>query len=207
MSRRPLAAANFMKPPENADTARIFAPWAGLAPAFRTSAAACPSGKLICCSTTRERRSGTEKRSPKSPPRPAIASTHQKSNSCQTPRNMSAGSVQKITPEAMEQPADAPVATMLFSRMPPPPRTRSTAIETTAAGIAEAMVTPAKSPQIHVGGSEDYRERNGENDGASGQLRCRAALCLHDFPLRPRSAGQYVAQCAPRPEPSEIAGQ
>ena len=40
-----------------------------------------------------------------------------------------------------------PVETMLFSRMPPPPSARSTAMDTTAAGIAEAIVVPAKSPR------------------------------------------------------------
>ena len=59
---------------------------------------------------------------------------------------MSAGRV-KITPEAMEAPAEAPVETILFSSMPPPPSTRSTAIDTTAAGMAEAIVTPAKRPR------------------------------------------------------------
>jgi len=58
----------------------------------------------------------------------------------------SAGTV-KITPAAIEDPADAPVCTMLFSRMCPPPSTRSTAIDTTAAGIAVAIVSPAKSPR------------------------------------------------------------
>ena len=53
----------------------------------------------------------------------------------------------KITPEAIEEPAEAPVCTMLFSRMPAPPSAPSTAIETTAAGIAEAMVMPAKRPR------------------------------------------------------------
>ena len=53
----------------------------------------------------------------------------------------------KITPEAIDEPADAPVCTMLFSRMVLPPSTRSTAIETTAAGMADAMVSPAKSPR------------------------------------------------------------
>ena len=59
---------------------------------------------------------------------------------------MSAGSV-KMTPEAIDAPADAPVETMLFSRMPPPPKARSTAIDTTAAGIADAIVVPANSPR------------------------------------------------------------
>ena len=53
----------------------------------------------------------------------------------------------KITPEAIEEPAEAPVCTMLFSRMPPPPKSRSTAMETTAAGIADAIVMPANKPR------------------------------------------------------------
>ena len=46
-----------------------------------------------------------------------------------------------------EAAAEAPVCTMLFSRMWPPPKACSTAMETTAAGIAEAMVSPANSPR------------------------------------------------------------
>jgi hypothetical protein len=53
----------------------------------------------------------------------------------------------KITPEAIDVPADAPVWTMLFSRMPPPPSARRTAIETTAAGMADAIVMPANNPR------------------------------------------------------------
>ena len=75
-----------------------------------------------------------------------MANTHQYWKVCQAPRKISAGSV-KITPEAIEVPAEAPVETMLFSRMPLFPSTRSTAMETTAAGMAEAMVRPAKSPR------------------------------------------------------------
>src|SRR6185312_1062044 len=52
----------------------------------------------------------------------------------------------KMSPEAMEQPAEAPVDTMLFSRMPPRPSAPRMPIETTAAGMAEAMVRPAKRP-------------------------------------------------------------
>ena len=52
-----------------------------------------------------------------------------------------------MTPEAIDEPADAPVCTMLFSRMPPPPSARRIAIDNTAAGIAEAIVIPAKSPR------------------------------------------------------------
>ena len=47
----------------------------------------------------------------------------------------------------IEAAAEAPVATMLFSRIVPPPSRRNTPIDTTAAGIAEAMVRPAKRPR------------------------------------------------------------
>lgn len=53
----------------------------------------------------------------------------------------------KITPAAIEEPAEAPVCTMLFSRIVPPPSRRSTPIETTAAGIAVAIVKPANRPR------------------------------------------------------------
>ena len=59
---------------------------------------------------------------------------------------ISAGIV-NMTPVAMDEPADAPVETMLFSRMCPPPNNFRMAIETTAAGIAEAMVRPANKPR------------------------------------------------------------
>ena len=52
----------------------------------------------------------------------------------------------KIVPAAMEA-AEAPVATMLFSRMLERPSRRSTPIETTAAGIAVATVSPANKPE------------------------------------------------------------
>jgi hypothetical protein len=93
-----------------------------------------------------ERRSGTENSTPSSPPRPAIASTHVYRKSTQYPSRINAGIV-NITPVAIEVPAEAPVATMLFSRICPPPSIFSTAIETTAAGIAEAMVIPANRPR------------------------------------------------------------
>ena len=57
-----------------------------------------------------------------------------------------AGTV-KITPEVTEPPAEPPVCTMLFSRMPPPPSARSTAMDTTADGMADAIVMPANSPR------------------------------------------------------------
>ncbi len=75
-----------------------------------------------------------------------MATTHRKSKSSQKPRITSAGIV-KITPDASEAPAEPPVCTMLFSRIPPPPSIRSTAIETTAAGMADAIVMPAKRPR------------------------------------------------------------
>src|SRR5215467_7998688 len=59
---------------------------------------------------------------------------------------ISAGIV-KITPAAIDDPAEAPVCTMLFSRIVPPPSRRNTPIDTTAAGIAVAMVRPANKPR------------------------------------------------------------
>jgi hypothetical protein len=53
----------------------------------------------------------------------------------------------KITPAAIDEPAEAPVCTMLFSRIVPPPSRRSTPIETTAAGMAVATVRPANRPR------------------------------------------------------------
>src|SRR5271165_2442123 len=58
---------------------------------------------------------------------------------------MSAGSV-KMAPEAIDDPAEAPVATMLFSRMLVLPNSGRRAIEMTAAGIAVATVRPANKP-------------------------------------------------------------
>ena len=75
MSRRPLPAASFARPPPSADRPRIFTPCAGFSPAFSTSAAALPSGNASFWSTISARRSGTEKNTPRMPPRPAIAST------------------------------------------------------------------------------------------------------------------------------------
>jgi len=58
---------------------------------------------------------------------------------------MSAGRV-KIAPAEMEVPAEAPVATILFSRIFVRPNSGRTAIEITAAGIAVATVMPANKP-------------------------------------------------------------
>ena len=58
----------------------------------------------------------------------------------------SAGIVE-IMPAAIDEAAEAPVATMLFSRMLERPIRRSTPIETTAAGIAVATVRPANKPR------------------------------------------------------------
>ena len=58
---------------------------------------------------------------------------------------MSAGRV-KIAPAEIDVPAEAPVATMLFSRMLERPNSGNTAMEMTAAGIAVATVMPANSP-------------------------------------------------------------
>src|SRR5271168_770509 len=58
---------------------------------------------------------------------------------------MSAGRV-KIAPEAIDEPAEAPVATMLFSRMLVLPNSGNRAIEMTAAGMAVATVSPTNKP-------------------------------------------------------------
>src|ERR1700728_1534888 len=60
---------------------------------------------------------------------------------------MTSAGIVKMTPDASDVPADPPVCTMLFSRMPPPPSAFRTAIATTADGIAEAMVNPANRPR------------------------------------------------------------
>ncbi len=121
-------------------------PCDGFSPVRSTSAAALPSGNVSCWSTMSERRNGTENNTPSTPPRPDIASTHQKLKSFQNPRMTSAGIV-KITPDARDVPAEPPVCTMLFSRMPPPPSAFSTAMDTTADGIADAIVIPANNPR------------------------------------------------------------
>jgi hypothetical protein len=59
---------------------------------------------------------------------------------------ISAGIV-KITPAAIDSPAEAAVWTMLFSRMFEFLKNLSTAIEITAAGIEAETVSPAKSPR------------------------------------------------------------
>src|ERR1700730_8367125 len=58
---------------------------------------------------------------------------------------MSAGRV-KIAPEAIDEPAEAPVATMLFSRMLVLPNSGNRAMEITAAGIGVATVSPTNKP-------------------------------------------------------------
>src|SRR5215471_17087339 len=60
---------------------------------------------------------------------------------------MTSAGIVKITPAAIEAAADAPVWTMLFSRMCPPPKSFNTAIDTTAAGIEDEIVRPANSPR------------------------------------------------------------
>src|SRR3984957_939595 len=60
---------------------------------------------------------------------------------------MTSAGIVKMTPDASDVPADPPVCTMLFSRMPPPPSAFRTAIATTADGIAEGMVKPANRPR------------------------------------------------------------
>ena len=51
-----------------------------------------------------------------------------------------------MAPAEMDVPAEAPVATILFSRMLDFPNSGSTAIEITAAGMAVATVRPANNP-------------------------------------------------------------
>src|SRR6266478_367077 len=58
---------------------------------------------------------------------------------------MSAGKV-KIAPAEIDVPAEAPVATILFSRIFGRPKSGRTAIEMTAAGMAVATVIPANKP-------------------------------------------------------------
>ena len=53
----------------------------------------------------------------------------------------------KMAPAEMLLPAEAPVATMLFSRMFGGPNSRNTAMAMTAAGMAVATVRPAKRPR------------------------------------------------------------
>ena len=89
---------------------------------------------------------GTEKSTPSRPPKPMIVNTHHPGKWSQWPRITSAGIVNTV-PAAIEEPAEAPVATMLFSRMLLRPRSLSTPIDTTAAGIAVATVRPAKRPR------------------------------------------------------------
>ena len=52
-----------------------------------------------------------------------------------------------MAPAEMLLPAEAPVATMLFSRTFGGPNRRSTAIAMTAAGMAVATVSPANNPR------------------------------------------------------------
>ena len=61
------------------------------------------------------------------------------------PRKISAGRV-KITPPAMDSPAEPPVCTMLFSRMVGRPKARNTEMERTAIGIEAPTVRPARRP-------------------------------------------------------------
>ena len=70
----------------------------------------------------------------------------------------SAGIV-KIVPAAIDEAAEAPVATMLFSRMLERPIRRSTPMETTAAGIAVATVSPGEQAEVGV----RRRQQHGED--------------------------------------------
>ena len=92
------------------------------------------------------RRSGIVKRTPKMPPQSAIAIVGRNGKPCQYWSMTSAGSV-KMTPAARLSPAEAAVWTMLFSRMLCSRKSRSTAIEITAAGIDAETVRPTFNPR------------------------------------------------------------
>ena len=91
------------------------------------------------------RRSGMVNRTPMTPPAAHTPALCQNGKPCQWPTIIRAGST-KITDDSVPA-AEACVCTRLFSRMPPPPSARSTAIEMTAAGIELAKVSPTFRPR------------------------------------------------------------
>ena len=126
----------------------------------------------------------------------------------------SAGTV-KITPDAIEVPAEAPVCTMLFSRMPPPPSARSTAIETTAAGMAEAgydvlndvVLNVDRAMDLHAGDMVEALEPflgyqmtgNAEVDARSREMieaYVGARWVTHVLPGGERAGMLYGAACS-----------
>ena len=93
------------------------------------------------------RRSGIMKSTPSQPPISARKKTPQYCSG--KPRKISAGSV-KITPPAMDSPAEPVVCTMLFSRMLTLPNARRMLMESTAMGIEAETVSPARRPTYTV---------------------------------------------------------
>ena len=82
---------------------------------------------------------------PSTPPTSMIAVLSQYCSSSQTPVMTNAGIV-KMAPATKASPTDAVVRAM-FSSSTEPPRTRSAAIATTAAGKVAATVRPARMPR------------------------------------------------------------
>ncbi len=82
---------------------------------------------------------------PSMPPAMQTPNVSQNGKPCQCPIITSPGRM-KITDDSVPA-ADACVCTMLFSRMFVPPMARSTAIEITAAGIADENVRPTFRPR------------------------------------------------------------
>src|SRR5271168_1777543 len=116
---------------------------------------------------------------------------------------MSAGRV-KIAPEAIEEPAEAPVATMLFSRMLVLPNRGRRAIEITAAGMAVATVKPTNKPTYALADAR-ITVRITERMMALS-VNCRAGTALGAGPeliaRRPSifsSAGSRPGALRPRP--------
>ncbi|MNM98816.1 hypothetical protein D3C81_1113560 [compost metagenome] len=82
---------------------------------------------------------------PSMPPAAQIDSVCQNGKPCQWPSITSPGRMKMIDDKVPA--ADACVCTMLFSRILAPGNSRSTAIEITAAGMAEEKVRPTFRPR------------------------------------------------------------
>src|SRR3546814_897732 len=102
---------------------------------------------------------------------------------------ISAGIV-KITPAAIDEPAEAPVWTMLFSRMVPPPSSRSTPIDTTAAGMAVAMVRPANRPRYALAAARTIARMTASS--TARKVNCRVAGWFICYPC-PRKSNKLIA--------------
>ena len=109
----------------------------------------------------------------------------------------------KITPAEIDAAADAPVCTMLFSRMCPPPRSLSTAIETTAAGIADEMVRPANKPRYVFAAARTIASTIESTIGARRELR-RQRNGAHCTPAMSRlMSGVSTSMTAPAITPHQ----